>query len=222
MRYAILSDVHDRRNKLEAVLADANARGAQRIFSLGDVGGEDCLDLLRQAGAMAVFGNYEVSGWRRLAPVYRSWVESWRPQLAEERFLAVHAAPWWPNGLESITDFGDWLRKSGQPWRALFPYLTESPDHIWQAIVELETQGKTILFYGHTHVQSVWCWDPTGHLKQIPAPDFSVLEAHYYLVGVGSVGLPEDGCWSAYAIYDAGKSRIELIRLERSHTGSFL
>ena len=54
MRYAILSDVHGRRHKLEAVLADARARNAEQILSLGDVGGEECLTLLREACAEVV------------------------------------------------------------------------------------------------------------------------------------------------------------------------
>ena len=69
MRYALISDVHGRRQRLRAVLADAESRGADRIISLGDVGGDDCLADLRRAGALAVFGNYEVSGWPRLAAV---------------------------------------------------------------------------------------------------------------------------------------------------------
>ena len=68
MRYAILSDVHDRRRNLEAVLANAQSQGAGQIISLGDVGGEGCLDLLRQVGALTVFGNYEVTWWGRLTP----------------------------------------------------------------------------------------------------------------------------------------------------------
>ena len=64
MRYAIVSDIHDRRRKLEAVLADAQARKADKVISLGDVGGDECLALLRRAGALSVFGNYEVSGLR--------------------------------------------------------------------------------------------------------------------------------------------------------------
>jgi predicted phosphodiesterase len=220
MRYAILSDVHGRRHKLEVVLADAGAKGAQGIVSLGDVGGEDCLELLWQVEAMAVFGNYEVSGWRRLPPRYRAWVETWPPLLVEERFLAVHAVPWWPQGLDTISDFGDWLKRTGRPWRALFPYLTEDPDHVWQAIVELEAEGKTLLFHGHTHQQAAWRWGPTGYLRQLPEARITVGGSHLYVVGVGSVGLPEDGCWAAYTIYDAATGSIEPVRLERPRRGN--
>jgi predicted phosphodiesterase len=214
MRYAILSDVHRNRQKLEAVLADARRRNADRFISLGDIGGDGCLALLRQAGALAVFGNYEVSGWPQLAAGHRAWVQSWPPLLAEGDFLAVHAAPWWPAGLASVQDFAAWLKKTGQSWRTLFPYLTENEDYMWQALAELETAGKHVLFHGHTHRQAIWQRGPEGHLKPLCATEVQLQAGTHYLVGVGSVGLPEDGGWAAYTLYDARAGRIEQIHLD--------
>ena len=238
MRYAILSDIHGHREKLEAALADARARGADRIISLGDVGGDECLSLLREAGASAVFGNYEVSGWqarsgaRRLAAHHRAWIYDWPPLWTEDGFLAVHAAPWWPQGLHTVEEFGAWLRETGQSWRTLFPYL-DTEERVWQALAELEAAGKAILFHGHTHQQSIWHWKPGERLRQAPVGELDVVAGYRYVVGVGSVGLPEDGGWAAYGLFDTGHpttllergigkedsgrgiGRIELIRLER-------
>jgi predicted phosphodiesterase len=220
MRYAILSDVHGRRERLRAVLEHARLRGAEQIVSLGDVGGDPCLALLRQAGAMAVFGNYEVSGWPRLQPEHRAWVQSWSPMLVEDGFLAVHAAPWWPEGLVTVEDFDGWLRRTRQPWRALFPYLSEDEEYLWRALAELESANvghpaRTILFHGHTHQQTVWQWTLAGHLRRVRRSSIPIEDDHRYLVGVGSVGMPEDLCWAAYALYDAEVGQIELIRLRR-------
>jgi diadenosine tetraphosphatase ApaH/serine/threonine PP2A family protein phosphatase len=215
MRYAIISDVHNRRQKLETVLADAEARRAHQIISLGDVGGNDCLSLLRRVRARAVFGNYEVSGWRRLAPEHQAWVQSWPPLLVEDSFLAVHAAPWWPEGLHTVADFAEWLKRTRQPWRSLFPYLSENMDYVWQALAELETADKAILFHGHTHQQAIQEWSPSGRLCRVRVPAIELQADHRYVVGVGSVGLPEDGEWASYALYDTGAGRIELIRLDR-------
>jgi predicted phosphodiesterase len=215
MRYALVSDVHNRRHKLVAVLRDAQQRGAEQVISLGDVGGEECLALLRAAGARAVFGNYEVSGWRHLQPDHRSWVQGWQPMLAEDSFMAVHAVPWWPEGLHTVTDFGQWLATTGQGWRALFPYLSESEGLLWRALAELESADKTILFHGHTHRQSIWCWRPQGRLSRVKASTVSVEAGARYCVGVGSVGLPEDGAWAAYTLYDAGAPCLEQVRLSR-------
>ena len=213
IRYAFLSDIHGRRHKLEAVLADAQARGATSFFSLGDVGGDDCLALLRQVGARAVLGNYEVSGWRQLSPRGRDWVRTWPPLLAADDFLAVHAVPWLPDGLHSVVDLGAWLKRTGSSWRTLFPYLNETEALRWRALAELEEQGKAVLFHGHTHRQEIWRWQPAGRLARVAGPGDSLVAGHRYLVGVGSVGLPEDGAWAAYTLYDASQCRIELIRL---------
>ena len=213
MRYAILSDVHGRHLKLAAVLRDAQKRGAEQVISLGDVGGDDCLSLLRQAGAWAVFGNYEVSGWSRLRPEHRSWVQGWPPMLAGDSFLAVHAAPGWPEGLHTLEDFGQWLDTTGRGWRALFPYLGESEKILWRALAELESANKAILFHGHTHRQSIWRWGPAGRLRRMKATDVTLEAGCRYCVGVGSVGLPEDGAWAAYTLYDAGAARLQQVRL---------
>jgi predicted phosphodiesterase len=213
MRTAFIADVHSRREKLEAALADAQVRGADRIVSLGDVGDDDCVALLRRAGALAVFGNYEVSGWQRLSAENREWVQSWPPLLAGESFLAVHAAPWWPEGLATLEEFSAWQQRSRQSWRALFPYLNEDDDYIWQALAELETAGKALLFHGHTHLQVAWRCSPDGRLRRIHARAFDLQPDWRYLVGAGSVGLPQDGTGSAYALYDDAASRVELIAI---------
>lgn len=214
MRYAILSDVHGRHEKLAAVLDNARLRGATQIISLGDVGGNGCLALLHQAGALAVFGNYEVSSWQRLKPEHQAWVQSWAPLLAEDEFLAVHAVPWWPEGLLTVEDFQAWRNLPGRSWRDLFPYLTEDEDYLWQALAVLEEVGRAILFHGHTHQQAVWQWGPTGRLRRLRSPEKVEIKAgDRYVVGVGSVGLPEDVAWASYAIYDNTAGWIELVRL---------
>jgi diadenosine tetraphosphatase ApaH/serine/threonine PP2A family protein phosphatase len=214
MKYAILSDVHGHLAKLKAVLADAQARGVEQIVSLGDVGGPACLDLLRDGGAIAVFGNYEVSGWSRLEPEHRSWVRSWPPLVARDSYVAVHAAPFWPEGLLTIEDFGRWIERTGRSWRSLFPYITEDQGYVWKALVELEAMEKAILFHGHTHRQAIWCWAKSGRLEPVPGSAIQLEAGHRYVIGVGSVGLPDDGGWATYAFYDANARRVELVRLD--------
>jgi predicted phosphodiesterase len=213
MRYAILSDVHGRRPKLEAVLADALARRVQRILSLGDVGGDECVALLQHAGAQAVFGNYEVSGWQRLSAQYRDWVRSWPPILSNGDFLAVHAVPWWPDGLSTVEDFHRWLQEPGRFWRDLFPYLTDAEPHLWRAVAELASAGKFVLFHGHTHRQTIWRFSPSNRLECLRGMTTNLETGYLYLVGVGSVGLPEDGGWASYTLYDSDDAEIELVRL---------
>ena len=221
MHYAILSDIHGRRKKLEAVLADAEVRGVDRFISLGDVGADDCLALLQDIGALSVFGNYEVSGWRRLAPRHRAWVREWPALLAEDGFLAVHAVPWWPDGLQTVKDFDDWLKGADRPWRSLFPYLTEDENALWQVLAQLENSGKAILFHGHTHKPAIWTWGTDSRLRKVQAATVTVKPGHHYSVGVGSVGIPEDGSWATYALYDTAGREIRLIRFKGPGPPSF-
>ena len=140
-------------------------------------------------------------------------MRGWPPLLSRDGFLAVHAAPWWPEGLRTVEDFGDWLKRSGQSWRALFPYLTEDDGHLWEAVAVLESADCAVLFHGHTHVQSVWQYAPPGRLRSLQPGALSVEDGQRCIVGVGSVGLPEDGGWAAYVLYDAGAGSIEFVRL---------
>lgn len=64
MRWAVLADVHANLEALEAVLADADAWGAEAIVCAGDLVGygadpEACIARLRQRGAHCISGNHE-------------------------------------------------------------------------------------------------------------------------------------------------------------------
>ena len=123
---------------------------------------------------------------------------------------------------ESSRAVGRWLEETGKSWRALFPYLSEDRDAMWQALAELKETGEAILFHGHTHQQSVWYWELAGHLRQERASTFQLKAGHRYVVGVGSVGLPEDGGWAAYVLYDANARHVERIRLKGPTLGQWL
>jgi hypothetical protein len=96
----------------------------------------------------------------------------------------------------------------------LFPYLQESPGDLWQAFAEIQSRDTSLLFHGHTHVQAAWRWAPDEPLRQIWDDVVQMEAGVLYVVGVGSVGLPEDGAWSAYAVYDADERHLELVRLD--------
>jgi diadenosine tetraphosphatase ApaH/serine/threonine PP2A family protein phosphatase len=214
MRLVILSDVHGREARLNRVLDDAAQRGAEQIVALGDIGADTCQTVLRRAGALGCFGNYEVSGWRGLSPANRAWVRRLPPLVRSDGFLAAHAAPYWPTGLETIADFGRWMRQSRRSWRELFPYLSDDDQARWRTLAVLEEEGVPLFFHGHTHRQAVWHAAPGEPLRSHRARAFEVLPGgHRYLVAVGSVGIPEDGGAPGYALYESGTRYVELIRV---------
>ena len=210
LRYAILSDVHGKLRPLEAALTDARQLGAEIIISLGDVGSDACFDLLRSVGAVGVFGNWEVSRWRELSAANQQFVLSLTPVVAGDNFLAVHAAPWWPEGLSTVADFMDYMLTSDVKWRQLFPYLDEDEDARWQALAELETRDKQVLFHGHTHRREVWRIGPTGRMARLKGQHISLETRARYLVGVGSLGRPEGGDPAGYVLFDDVARTIEL------------
>jgi predicted phosphodiesterase len=210
MRYAILSDIHGNQLALERALADANLQRAETILCLGDVGSDACLDRLRQAGAELTFGNWEVSQWGYLSQDNQAWVRGLSPLLASEGFLAVHAAPWWPEGLSTVEDFMDYILQKGVKWRVLFPYLDRDEDARWQAVAELEQADRHILFHGHSHVQMAHRAGPRGRMVRLRQREFTLDGRARYVVGVGSVGRPEDDLAPKYALYDDGTASVRL------------
>lgn len=214
MRYAILSDIHGDLLALERVLADARLQDAEAILCLGDVGSDACLDRLRQAGAELTFGNWEVSQWGYLRQDNQAWVRSLPPLLRSDSLLAVHAAPWWPEGLSNVEDFMEYVLQQGVKWRVLFPYLDQDEDAFWQAVAELENADQRILFHGHTHIQMARRVGPTGHMTRLRQPEFILDRRARYIVGVGSVGRPEDSPAPKYVLYDDETATIWLRALD--------
>ena len=210
MRYAILSDIHGNLLALEQVLADAKRQGAKAILFLGDAGSDACLDRLRQAGADLVFGNWEVSQWGYLREDNQAWVRELPPMLVADSFLAVHAAPWWPEGLSNVEDFMDYILQQGVKWRVLFPYLDQDENAFWQAVAKLENTNQRILFHGHTHVQMARRAGPTGRMARLHQTEFVLDRRARYIVGVGSVGRPEDNPGPKNVLFDDKTTSVRL------------
>jgi hypothetical protein len=217
MRYALLSDVHGKTERLRLTLDDIRRRGAGRIISLGDVGGDAACAMLRDAGAVCVFGNWEVSGLGRLTLENQESVARWPAVWEEPAFLAAHAAPHSLAGLSGPADVARYMQTERLGWRDLFPYVTENEDALWGCFAELAGRGRRILFHGHTHVQSGWRLDGQGQLHALRGPHLLAGaccdEADLLVVGVGSVGLPDDGDGIAYTWYDSDSGALEWVRL---------
>ena len=210
MRYAILSDIHGNQLALEQVLADARLQNTDTVLCLGDIGSDACLDRLREIEATLVFGNWEVSQWGYLRPDNQELVRNLPPMLSGDSFLAAHAAPWWPEGLANVEDFMNYILQRGVKWQVLFPYLDKDENAFWQAVAELESAERHLLFHGHTHVQMAHRVGPTGRIVRLRQPQFILDRRAHYIVSVGSVSRPEDGPGPKYALYDDETATVQL------------
>ncbi len=211
MRYAIFSDVHNHTKALAAMLHHAETQRVDRYFCLGDVGIDDCVDLVRQIEAPTVFGNWEVSGWRHLSPNNQRWALDLPPLRKTNGFWLTHAAPLWPTHLNTLSTLNSQLR--AVPMTRLFPYLHFESEALWQTIAMLNEAEIPIIFHGHTHRQIVWRFTADNHLQKLTHACITIRPGDTLVVGVGSVGRPEDGPSSAYVIFDDDTQQIEMVRL---------
>lgn len=216
MRTAIFADLHDNYAGLTAVLDDAAAHEVDRTFFLGDAGHTPRIFAALQARKIAcVYGNWEVSGLRRWNQSLTACVSAWPAMIRESGAVYCHATPDMPAALTTAAAAAAWM-KPGMNWSALFPRLHQNMDAVWNALAWMETAGVTVAFHGHTHVQMVWVWElATNQLRS-----FTTLErvrlapGTRAIIGVGSAGVPEDGPWPRYAIYDDALNVVQLRRLE--------
>jgi hypothetical protein len=218
VRYAFISDVHGRVDTLRRFMAILRREAIDQIVTLGDVGNDDCYDLLRAHQAVGVFGNYEVSGHVHLSTDNLGFVLGLRPVFVEDGFVAAHAVPVYPPGLFSAGDFANHMQQTGTGWRGMFRYPTDEDDSLFQIVEELQVRGKHLFFHGHTHRQQVWRVLPDDRPRELREARISLDPFASYIVGVGSLGRPEDGPSPRYVIFDRQRNEIELHALSHSQS----
>jgi predicted phosphodiesterase len=211
MRYAIFSDIHDNAAALKAVLAHAHSQRIDAWFCLGDVGGDPCVDLVRETGAASVFGNWEAANWRYLTGDNKQWALNLPPTLKESQFWLTHAAPFWPPAIKTLADLKAERHRTLNG--NLFPYLHYEEDSLWKAIAMLTENQVPLLFHGHTHRQIIWNFTADNRLQRLQMKVAPLTPGETYVVGVGSVGHPLDGPGAAYLVYDDSAQVLELQRV---------
>jgi diadenosine tetraphosphatase ApaH/serine/threonine PP2A family protein phosphatase len=207
MREAIISDVHGNLPALEAVLADIERLGVERIVCLGDTIGygpfpAECLRLVMERCQWMLLGNHEYAlihgaeGFNPAAETAMAWtrdqlkakellryIESLRPARLEEGRLYVHG---------SVKD-------------PLMDYVREADSYLAMRRLIDELKGSftifNICFTGHNHraflATDVGCLSPHPGVHR-----FEVAGAKLYAC-VGAVGQPrDDDPRSCYVLFD--------------------
>jgi predicted phosphodiesterase len=210
MRYAIFSDIHNHTSALTAVLRHAQQQRVDQYFCLGDVGIDECVAQVRDIGATTVFGNWEVSGWSHLSPENQRWVLSLPPVRQEKGFWLTHATPLWPAPLLTLADLQQQRRNLHMA--SLFPYLHFESPVLWEIVGSLVEAGIPVMFHGHTHRQITWRFTADNYLQKLTHRSINLRPGDTLIIGVGSVGRPEDGPGAAYAIYDDELQQVKLMR----------
>jgi len=223
MKLALITDLHANREAVEAVLAHARDRGAERYVFLGDYvgyGADPCwvVDLIREhvaAGAVAIAGNHDAAvvrgpspsmrpepreavAWTRtrLSPEQLAFLEGLPLQVTEDNRLYVHANAYAP---------------------AEWGYVVARAD----AARSLQATHCRYTFCGHVHEPKLYHLSGTGKtLDFTPTPDIAIpVPSHrQWLVLPGSAGQPRDGNPAAcYAMFDVAKALLTFHRVPYDH-----
>lgn len=192
----LISDIHANLAALEAVLADAKAKGATRFLCLGDVIGyngqpEECVQLLKAEGALNILGNHDSYVTTGLNCERSNVVASIIDKHVDA--LSNDSVAWLKQSLDSVAE-GQTLFLHGGPRDHVDEYL-------YRVGVETFPEGVTRMFAGHTHVQCLH--DFGSHVFCNP----------------GSVGQPRDGDpRAAYALLSAYGIRLQRVPYDIERT----
>jgi diadenosine tetraphosphatase ApaH/serine/threonine PP2A family protein phosphatase len=222
MRLALLSDIHGNLHALEACLAHARARQAQRFAFLGDLVGYGAdpgavverVMLLAEEGALVIKGNHDAmavnppldiktvgdstAGWthQQLTTEHLLWLDSLPMTEHLESTLLVHASADAPKEWHYVYD--------GRSATASLDAASEWPD-------------VRYVFGGHVHAQTLYYRGMDKRLmKASPEPGVTVPVPKHrqWLCTVGSVGQPRDGRPdSMYAMFDTERTQLTFHRV---------
>ncbi|MHC4379101.1 MAG: metallophosphoesterase family protein [Planctomycetota bacterium] len=217
MRYGILGDIHSNLSALKTALARFERWQVDRIISVGDVVGYggapgECIDLLRDVGAIVVKGNHDAACTGELDDLcfntYARQAVRWtRDQLEPDQLEWLRSLP-----LTARTDHCEVAHGTlHEPEK--YEYLLGIAD----AGPSLDAMTTPVCFVGHSHI-------PIAVLRPIEAPSriayspdatIDLSEAQRTIVNVGSVGQPRDeDPRLALALYDSAEQIVRLDRLE--------
>ncbi|MFL5820391.1 MAG: metallophosphoesterase family protein [Solirubrobacteraceae bacterium] len=207
MRLAIVSDIHGNLTALEAVVADMQRRGVDRVGQGGDLALGGChpaevIDLVRELDWTGIVGNTDELLWR---PEQRAVQEHEAPGLVDlVRVLFDH---WGPATRELIGEERvEWLRRLPDEHREDdLVLLHASPGNLWRAPAPDAEEGELLATYEPCEAQTV----VYGHIHRPYIRRMSTMT----VANSGSVGSPFDGDPRAsYLIWEAGK--LEIVRVE--------
>ncbi|MEE9285368.1 MAG: metallophosphoesterase family protein [Dehalococcoidia bacterium] len=206
MRVAIISDIHSNLAALEAVLDDAEGRGAGELWCLGDIVGygpepRECLALVRSRARLCLSGNHDLGaiGAVSLADFnpYAAAANQWTSEVLEEEEKA------YLGNLPSKLVWEDVTLAHASPREPVWEYVLSAP--IARAsFAHFETRWCLV---GHSHVP-LFCLETDAGtacaLYRLPEDSPLSLGRQRMIINPGSVGQPRDGdSRASYAVYDS-------------------
>lgn len=219
MKLALVTDLHANREAVSAVMAHAEARGAERFAFIGDFVGYGAdpawvVDLVRghvSRGAIAVMGNHDqavVQGPRpSMISDARLAVDWTRARLSTEQLAFLSTLPM------SVID-GDMLFVHANAYApSEWGYIAGQAD----AVRSLQASDRRFTFCGHVHEPQLFHMTATGKAGAFaPTPDVPIplSPQRRWLVIPGAAGQPRDGDPAAcYASFDTSTAALTFHRV---------
>lgn len=218
MKIAILGDIHANIEALEAVLADLDTVGPDKVYCTGDVIGyganpRECLGAVREREWPVVVGNWEqvVGGTGNTQP------EQFNPYAAASAYWTLGAMTreekQFLAGLpESVCDEGIQIVHGSTGEDKPCRYVLSLED----AKEALEAAMATVAFLGHTHVPTAYLGgDTVDTVIETHDETLKLADGATAVVNTGAVGQPRDGDVRAcYCLYDTEAREVVRRRVE--------
>jgi diadenosine tetraphosphatase ApaH/serine/threonine PP2A family protein phosphatase len=218
MLTALLTDIHGNREALDACLADARERGAERYGFLGDYVGYgadpayavDTVARMVAEGAVALLGNHDEAVFgstERMNALAAAAIEWTREHLDDAHVTFLRERPL------SIEE-GDrlFVHASAYAPRA-WAYVTDR----LEAARSMAATSCRMTFCGHVHVPAVFHTAPGRAISQaVPVADVSIdlSPEGRWLAVIGAVGQPrDDDPRACYVLLDEERNTLTYVRV---------
>lgn len=223
MKLALFADIHSNLEALQACLAHARARGAERFVFLGDLVGYGAdpaavLDLIQSyaaEGAVVLLGNHDAAALGDLTDTIndhaRAAIEWTRTRLSHRHMAFLSGLPLIVH--EENMTFVHASAAAPDKWIYVSDPL--------RAAASLEATPAAYLLSGHVHEQMLYFTGAGGRpMAFVPTPGVPIPVARHrrWLVIAGSAGQPRDGNPAAcYAMLDNARATLTYHRVPYPH-----
>jgi predicted phosphodiesterase len=217
--YGVVADIHGNREALDVALAALERRGIRNLLCLGDIVGynadpDECAEMLRSRGALAIAGNHDLIGTGRLG-FERCSNQAMYALKRTRRTLARSTAEWIAT-LPAHRVIGDDVVLVHGGVRDVQQYVKHTSLVAQNAQwLRADFPKARICLFGHSHEQKVWEVDGEA-VRELPYADKNLLNRKLmYFINPGSVDASRKSTHKAaqLAILDTLDWSVEFLRL---------
>ena len=216
--YGLIADIHGNREALAAVLAALERRSVRRLLCLGDIVGfnadpDECVDMLRERGCIAIAGNHDLIGLGRLD--FARCSNKARYSLKRTRRSLVRSSTEYLAKLPDYRVIDETIVLVHGGVRDVEQYMV-TPGHIGQNAAYLgeDFPEARLCFFGHSHEQKIYEVHE-GEVRDLPlAPSMALPRDRVHFINPGSVDASRkrEHKLAEFAVLDTDASRIEFWR----------